>query len=75
MKDWTGPFSHPAQFHGVILREYIEVNGANALIHPKLSAQTQLSVNFDWKKLPDGWVLNTGFGANSDDRQVSAFCC
>lgn len=70
VKDWTGPFSHPAQFHGAILPEYIEINGANALIHPKLSAQTQVSVHFDWKKLPNDWVLATSFGtsSNSDDR-------
>jgi predicted metalloprotease with PDZ domain len=66
VKDWTGRFSHPAQFHGAILPEYIEINGANALIHPKLSAQAQVSVNFDWNKLPAGWVLATSFGTSSD---------
>jgi len=70
VKDWTGRFNHPAQFHGAILPEYIEINGANALIHPKLPAQTQVTVHFDWKKLPAAWVLATSFGAgsNSDDR-------
>jgi len=70
VKDWTGRFNHPAQFHGAILPEYIEINGANALIHPKLSAQTQVTVHFDWKKLPAGWILATSFGAgsNSDER-------
>ena len=70
VKDWTGRFSHPAQFHGAILPEYIEINGANALIHPKLSAQMQVTVHFDWKKLPAGWVLATSFATSSsfDDR-------
>jgi predicted metalloprotease with PDZ domain len=70
VKDWTGHFTHPAQFHGAILPEYIEINGANALIHPKLSAQTQVTVNFDWTKLPANWVLATSFGtgSNPDDR-------
>jgi predicted metalloprotease with PDZ domain len=70
VKDWTGRFNHPAQFHGAILPEYIEINGANALIHPKLPAQTQVTVHFDWKQLPAAWVLATSFGtgSNSDDR-------
>jgi predicted metalloprotease with PDZ domain len=70
VKDWTGRFNHPAQFHGAILPEYIEVNGDNALIHPKLQAQTQVTVHFDWKKLPAAWVVATSFGtgSNSDDR-------
>ena len=70
VKDWTGPFTHPAQFHGAILPEYIEITGDNALIHPTLSAQTPVRVTFDWKKLPADWVLATSFGtsSNPDDR-------
>jgi hypothetical protein len=50
--------------------DYIEVNGDNALIHPKLSAPAQVTVHFDWTKLPTAWVLATSFsaGSNSDDR-------
>jgi predicted metalloprotease with PDZ domain len=70
VKDWTGRFNHPAQFHGAILPEYIEINGANSLIHPKLPVQTQVTAHFDWKKLPAAWVLATSFGtgSNSDER-------
>ena len=36
VKDWTGFFNHPLQFHGVVLPEYVEINGDNALVRPKL---------------------------------------
>jgi predicted metalloprotease with PDZ domain len=65
VKDWTGRFTHPAEFHGSLLPEYIEVNGANALIHPKLSDLTPVTVHFDWRKLPTGWILATSFGTSS----------
>jgi len=65
VKDWTGRFRHPDEFHAVIMPEYIEVNGANALVHPKLSAKTPLTVYFDWNRLPVGWALATSFGAES----------
>jgi predicted metalloprotease with PDZ domain len=70
VKDWTGRFRHPAEFHGALMPEYVEVNGDNALIHPKLQDQTQVTVHFDWKNLPAEWVLATSFGtgSNSDDR-------
>lgn len=63
--DWTGPFRHPMQFHGVIMPEYLEINGANALVHPKLDSRTPVTVRFDWRKLPANWVLATSFGAGS----------
>ena len=65
VKDWTGPFNHPLQFHGVVLPEYIEINGDNALVHPKLEDAVPVTVNFDWKKIPDNWVLATSFGTSS----------
>src|ERR1700722_2339662 len=69
VKDWSRRFRHPAEFHGALMPDYIEVNGDNALIHPKLSPQTQVTVHFDWKNLPHAWVLATSFGtgSNSDD--------
>jgi hypothetical protein len=36
IKDWTGPFIHPLQFHPVLMPQYFEINGANGLVHPKL---------------------------------------
>jgi predicted metalloprotease with PDZ domain len=70
VKDWTGPFNHPLQFHGVVMPEYVEINGDNALIHPKLEDTAPVTVNFDWQKIPDNWVLTTSFGTSSgpDDR-------
>jgi predicted metalloprotease with PDZ domain len=70
VKDWTGPFRHPMQFHGVLMPEYLEINGDNALVHPKLTGQTMVTVNFDWQRLPKSWALATSFGtsAGPDDR-------
>jgi predicted metalloprotease with PDZ domain len=62
VKDWRGPFRHPAEFHGSLLPEYIEVNGDNALIHPKLAPEDPVVVHFDWRKLPPAWILATSFG-------------
>ena len=31
-KDWTGPLVHPRQFHPVLMPEYFEVTGQNALV-------------------------------------------
>jgi predicted metalloprotease with PDZ domain len=70
VKDWSGPFDYPLQFHGVLLPEYIEITGENAFVYPKMDRQLQVTVNFDWQKLPAAWVLATSFGTSSgpDDR-------
>jgi predicted metalloprotease with PDZ domain len=65
VKDWTGPFNHPFQFRGVVLPEYIELTGDNALVHPKLKDRSHVTVNFDWQKIPDNWILATSFGTRS----------
>ena len=65
VKDWTGPFVHPLQFHPVLMAQYFEINGANALVYPKLEPRAPVRVNFDWQKLPAGWVLATSFGTAS----------
>jgi predicted metalloprotease with PDZ domain len=65
VKDWTGPFNHPMQFHGVVLPEYIEINGDNALIHPKAEDAAPVTVNFDWREIPENWVRATSFGTSS----------
>jgi predicted metalloprotease with PDZ domain len=62
IKDWTGPFVSPLQFHPVLMPNYFEINGANGLVHPKLEPRAPVTVNFDWQKLPAGWVLATSFG-------------
>jgi predicted metalloprotease with PDZ domain len=65
IKDWTGPFIHPLQFHPVLMPQYFEINGANGLVHPKLQPQAPVTVNLDWQKLPADWVLATSFGTTS----------
>jgi predicted metalloprotease with PDZ domain len=69
-KDWTGSFNHPFQFHGVLMPDYIEINGENAFVYPKMDRQSPVTVNFDWQKLPASWVLATSFGtgSNPEDR-------
>jgi len=66
VKDWTGRFRHPAEFHGTLMPDYLELTGDNALVHPKLPADATVTVHFDWKKLPADWVLATSFGTSSD---------
>jgi predicted metalloprotease with PDZ domain len=70
VKDWTGPFKHPLQFHAGIMPEYIEINGDNAFIYPKMDRGDPVTINFDWQKIPAAWALATSFGTSSgpDDR-------
>ena len=70
VKDWTGPFKHPLQFHAVLMPEYIEINGENAFVYPKMDREAPVTVNFDWQKIPAAWALATSFGtgAGPDDR-------
>lgn len=61
-KDWTGPLRHPMEFHAVLLPEYFEINGQNALVHPVFDETALVTTRFDWRGLPDRWVLATSFG-------------
>jgi len=61
-KDWTGPLRHPMEFHAVLLPEYLEINGQNALVHPAFGETALVTTQFDWRRLPDAWVLATSFG-------------
>jgi predicted metalloprotease with PDZ domain len=65
-KDWTGAFLNPLQFHPVVMAEYIEINGSNGLVHPKLNNLDPVTVHFDWRELPAGWTLASSFGASQD---------
>jgi predicted metalloprotease with PDZ domain len=65
VKDWTGPLVYPFQFHPVLMPNYLEINGANALVHPKLEARSLVTSNFDWQKLPTDWALATSFGTTA----------
>lgn len=51
-KDWNGPFQAPLQFHPVVMPEYFEINGGNGLVHPTLTGESLVTVNFDWEKIP-----------------------
>jgi predicted metalloprotease with PDZ domain len=70
VKDWTGPFVNPLQFHPVITPEYLEFTGSNALVRVKLGDQEPETANFDWTALPISWSLATSFGSTTvkDDR-------
>ncbi|HTQ56428.1 MAG TPA: hypothetical protein VMI94_18290 [Bryobacteraceae bacterium] len=65
VKDWTGAFRYPLQFHAVLMPEYLEVTGSNALVHPELSRDAAITVHLDWRRIPDGWVLATSFGTSA----------
>lgn len=65
VKDWTGRFRHPAEFHGTLMPDYLELTGDTALVHPKLPADARVTVHFDWSTLPSAWVLATSFGVSS----------
>jgi len=73
LKDWDGPLVQPFQFHTVVMPQYLEINGDNALVHPKIDKTTMVSVNFDWQKLPKDWALATSFAISSGptDRRQS----
>jgi len=65
-KDWAGPLVHPYQFHPVVMPDYFEINGDNALVVPKLPRGALITANFDFHALPSGWSLATSFGASND---------
>lgn len=69
-KDWDGPLVSPRQFDPVVMPEYFEINGDNALVHPTLDGDVPVTAIFDWRHLPANWTLATSFGgsANADDR-------
>lgn len=62
-KDWTGPLVNPMQFHPVLMPEYLEFTGSNALVRLKMDDGAREVANFDWSKLPASWTLATSFGA------------
>lgn len=69
VKDWTGEFTYPLQFHPVLMPEYVEFTGENALVYPSLKADEPVTVTFDWRSLPSTWVLATSFGAAARDTE------
>lgn len=64
-RDWTGPFVNPLEFHPVLMPQYIEFTGSNALIRRNLPDQALETANFDWEQLPNTWALATSFGTSA----------
>jgi predicted metalloprotease with PDZ domain len=68
-KDWTGPLVNPLQFHPVLMPEYFEFTGNNALVFPQLDTSAKkaavTTVQLDFDQLPSSWALATSFGAGS----------
>ncbi len=66
-KDWAGPLVNPLQFHPVLMPEYFELTGSNALVFPQLDTQAQkvalTTAQLDFAQLPSSWTLATSFGA------------
>ena len=55
----------PLQFHPVLMPEYVEFTGSNALVRLKLDDRAIETANFDWQALPATWVLATSFGTSA----------
>jgi len=64
-RDWSGPLVHPLQFHPVLMPEYFEFTGSNALVRLKLDDQVIETANFDWQAIPAAWALATSFGTTT----------
>jgi predicted metalloprotease with PDZ domain len=68
-KDWVWPLINPKQFHPVLMPEYFEFNGDNALVLPVIDGGQAVTANFDWQKLPSSWAVATSFGADTSGAQ------
>jgi predicted metalloprotease with PDZ domain len=64
-RDWVGPLTNPKQFHPVLMPEYFEFNGDNALARPVFDDGQTVTANFDWQRLPSSWAVATSFGADA----------
>jgi predicted metalloprotease with PDZ domain len=63
-RDWSGPLVNPLQFHPVLMPQYLEFTGSNALVRRVLSNNANETANFDWRDLPSTWTLATSFGTS-----------
>ncbi|MGB8031016.1 MAG: hypothetical protein WCF30_15290 [Terracidiphilus sp.] len=64
-RDWSGPLVNPLQFHPVLMPQYLEFTGSNALVRLDLPDQALETANFDWQQLPAAWTLATSFGTSA----------
>lgn len=65
VKDWTGQFVHPLQFNPVLMPDYLEITGDNALVYPGLEPGKLVTANFDWQAHPPHWILATSIGTST----------
>jgi len=68
-RDWVGPLTNPKQFHPVLMPEYFEFNGGNALVLPVFDDGQAVTANFDWQRLPSSWAVATSFGTDTSGAQ------
>ncbi|HET9130665.1 MAG TPA: hypothetical protein VFO86_06950 [Terriglobia bacterium] len=68
-RDWVGPLINPKQFHPVLVPEYFEFTGDNALVRPVFDDGQTVTANFDWQRLPSSWVVATSFGTDTSGAQ------
>jgi hypothetical protein len=68
-KDWVGPLINPRQFQLVLMPEYFEINGGNALVQPVFDVGQAVTANFDWQRLPSSWAVATSFGTDTSGAQ------
>ncbi len=68
-RDWVGPLTNPKQFHPVLMPEYFEFNGGNALVLPVFDDGQTVTANFDWQRLPLSWAVATSFGTDTSGAQ------
>jgi predicted metalloprotease with PDZ domain len=73
-KDWTGPLVGPLQFHAVLMPEYFEFTGSNALVRLKQEDGAEETANFDWSGLPSAWALATSFGTSETGTETTQRC-
>ena len=64
-RDWADPLVNPLQFHPILMPEYMEFTGSNALIRRVLSDDAEETADFDWQDLPTTWTLATSFGTSA----------
>jgi predicted metalloprotease with PDZ domain len=65
-RDWSGPLVNPLQFHPVLMPQYLEFTGSNALVRRVLGDNAAETANFDWQSLPLSWTLATSFGTSAE---------
>lgn len=61
IQDWSGVLRESVRHRPHLDSSHIEINTANALVHPQLDLAQSVDCSFEWR-LPAGWALATSFG-------------